>query len=202
MNQENQRKIPIVTIILIAINVIIWLVLEFTGSTQDSTFMLERGAAFYPYIIGEGEWWRLFTCMFLHFGAEHLVNNMLLLGAIGTHLENTLGSISFGILYLLSGMCGSLLSLWREVTTEQQFVSAGASGAVFGIIGGLIAWAVCHKGRVDGLGTRGLLGMAALSLYYGFATEGVDNWGHIGGLTGGLVLGFVFALISKICKHN
>lgn len=202
MREKFQGKIPVVTILLAAINIIIWLILEFTGDTRDSVFMLEWGASFYPYIIEQGEWWRLFTCMFLHFGSDHLVNNMVLLGAVGTRMEHTLGSVNFAILYLLSGLCGSLFSLWREVTTGQPFVSAGASGAVFGIIGGLLAWAIWHKGKVEGLTTRGLIGMLTLSLCYGFATEGVDNWGHIGGLIGGFALGCIFSIVSKICRHD
>ena len=77
-------------------------------------------------------------------------------------------------------------------------VSAGASGCVFGVIGGLLAWAVFHKGRVGTLTAKGLMGMAALSLYFGFTTAGVDNWGHIGGLLGGFLLGGIYAAASKI----
>lgn len=101
------------------------------------------------------------------------------------------------MLYILSGLCGSFLSLYQEVRTGEFAVSAGASGAVFGIVGALIAWALWHKGKVEGLSVRGLLGMAALSLYYGFTSADVDNWGHIGGLLGGFLLGCIVSLISK-----
>lgn len=198
MREEVRGKIPIVTTLLVGINIIIWLILELKGDTQAGYFMVEYGAAYPPYIVEDGEWWRLFTCMFLHFGADHLINNMLILYVTGMRLEHAIGSIRFGILYLLSGICGSVLSCYMELVEADPAVSAGASGAVFGVIGGLIALAVWNRGKVEGLTTRGLLGMLALSLYYGFATSGVDNWGHIGGLVGGLVVGCIFAAIDKM----
>lgn len=197
METRDQGKLPVVTICLVALNVSVWIVMAMIGDTQDALFMAEHGASYLPGIVGDKEYWRLLTCMFLHFGPEHLVNNMLMLGLLGMRLEHTLGSFRFTVLYLLSGLCGNLLSLYDEILTDSEIVSAGASGAVFGIIGGLIAWAILHKGRVEGLSTRGLFFMAALSLYYGFSTAGVDNLGHIGGLAGGFVLGMIFSIASK-----
>lgn len=196
--EEIRGKLPLVTTLLVGSNIVIWLLLEFMGDTQTGYYMVEYGAAFPPYIVENGEWWRLFTCMFLHFGAEHLINNMLMLYVTGSRLEHALGSIRFGMLYLLSGVGGSVLSCYMEMREEEMAVSAGASGAVFGVLGGLIALAIWNKGRIEGLTTKGLLGMLALSLYYGFATSGVDNWGHIGGLLGGFVLGCIFAAMDKI----
>lgn len=196
--EEIRRKIPIVTTLLVGINVIIWLFLELKGDTQAAFFMLKYGAAYPPFIVENGEWWRLFTCMFLHFGADHLINNMLMLYVTGIRLEHALGSIRYGILYLLSGLCGSILSCYMELAETEMAVSAGASGAVFGVVGGLIALAIWNRGRIEGLTAKGLLGMLALSLYYGFAASGVDNWGHIGGLVGGFVLGCMFALMDKM----
>lgn len=202
MDEELQNKAPLITVILVLLNTGVWLFMELTGDTQEIRFMLEYGASYTPAIVEAKEYWRLFTSMFLHFGADHLVNNMLILGLMGLRLEHTLGSVRFLILYLASGLCGNFLSLYQEWMTGDFAVSAGASGAVFGVIGGLIAWAVFHKGRVEGLTTKGLFGMAALSLYYGFSTAGVDNWGHIGGLAGGIVTGSVFAVCSKVFAYR
>lgn len=198
MENESYRNVPPVTTVLIGINLLLWIFLELKGETQSAGYMLEHGASYFPFIVGKGEWWRLFTCMFLHFGANHLINNMLMLGVLGFRLEHTLGNIPFGILYLLSGLCGNLLSLYEEMGSGDYAVSAGASGAVFGVMGALVAWALWHKGRVEGLSMRGLLGMTALSLYYGFSTAGIDNMGHIGGFLGGFVLASIFSIISKI----
>ena len=195
MEREFREKVPVATSVIIGINLVVWVFLEIIGSTQDSWFMVEHGASYLPLITENGEWWRLFTCMFLHFGADHLIDNMLMLFVLGFRLEHAMGSVRFTVLYLLSGMCGSLLSFWEELPFrfDGDFaVSAGASGAVFGVMGALIAWAVLHKGRVEGLTIKGLLFMAALSLYYGFTTAGIDQAGHIGGFFGGLVLGGIF----------
>lgn len=198
MEADVQRKLPVVTIFLILLNVCIWIFLEFRGETLDSDFMIQYGASYAPLILENGEYWRLFTCMFLHFGADHLINNMLLLGVMGYRLEYVMGSVSFGILYLLSGLGGSLLSFYEDLRAADDVVSAGASGCVFGVIGGLIAWAVLNKGKVEKMTTKGLIGMAALSLYYGFSTAGVDNWGHIGGLLFGFLLGCILTILRKI----
>lgn len=194
MNHSVIKKIPIVTGALICCNIILWIVYEIAGDTQDAAFMLKYGASYLPYILERGEYWRLLSCMFLHFGADHLMNNMLMLGVTGYRLEAVLGSVRFGILYLGSGLTASALSVWKEAGTPDPAVSAGASGAVFGVLGGLISYAAFHKGKVEGLTTRGLLGMAALSLYYGFSTAGTDNWSHIGGLLCGLFAGALFSI--------
>ena len=198
MKGKFQEEVPVITVILVILNIGIWLFMEITGDTQDVWYMLEHGASYAPAIVETGESWRIFTSMFLHFGADHRINNMLILGLMGFRLEHTLGSVRFALLYLGAGLCGNLLSLYQEWMTEDFAVSAGASGAVFGVVGGLIAWAVFHKGKVEGLTTKGLFGMAALSLYYGFSTAGVDNWGHIGGISGGFLLGGIFAICSKV----
>ena len=191
MEEKVTRKIPIVTVTLIAVNVLIWLVLELIGDTTDGEFMLAHGAAFVPYIIEDHEWWRLFTSMFLHFGAEHLVNNMLLLAVIGMRLEDVLGKIPFTVVYLFSGLCGSILSAVEDIRYADYAVSAGASGAIFGIIGALLWIVMIHKGRYESLTGKGLLFMIVISLYYGITSVDVDNWAHIGGLA----MGFVLAII-------
>ncbi len=198
MEEEVRKKMPLITAAIVVLNVGIWLYLEITGDTQDTEFMLRHGAAYLPYILENGENWRLVSCMFLHFGADHLINNMLILALTGYRLELTLGSVRYAFLYLASGLCGSLLSLCGDMQTSDWAVSAGASGAVFGVIGGLLAWAIWHRGKVEGLTAKGLLGMAALSLYYGFTTAGVDNLGHIGGILGGFALGCIYAIFSKM----
>ena len=83
MELKNQESVPYITILFIIANILIWLILEIMGDTQDSYFMIEHGAAYEPLIHAGGEFYRLFTCMFLHFGADHLMNNMLVLGVAG-----------------------------------------------------------------------------------------------------------------------
>lgn len=174
--------------IIAGMNIAVFFVLSFRGMTEDAGFLLENGASYAPYILERGEYYRLFTSMFLHFGFEHLMNNMLMLLVIGWNLERELGKIRFLLIYLLSGLCGNVLSLWWDVHTGSYAVAAGASGAVFGIIGALLYVAIRNHGRVGNVTGRGLLFMAVMSLYYGFTSEGVDNFAHIGGLLSGFLL--------------
>ena len=93
---EELRKEP-VTAGLILLNILVFLIVEFTGSSQNTMHMLDCGAAFTPMIIQGGEYYRLFTCMFLHFGIEHLLNNMLVLFVLGSRLEQAIGKIKISV---------------------------------------------------------------------------------------------------------
>ena len=180
-----------ITVGLIIINVLVFLVLEIIGQTESAVFMMEHGAMYPPYIQENGEYWRLFTAMFLHFGLEHLLHNMVMLGAAGQILERAVGKIKFIVIYLIAGLGGSALSYIQMLRKGEDAVSAGASGAVFGIIGALAWVVIVHKGSYETLTGKGMLVMIALCLYYGISTGNVDNWGHIGGLVMGFLMGIV-----------
>lgn len=182
------KKTAPCTILLAAVNVIVFFYLTFQGMTEDGAFMLEHGAMYVPYVLGEGEYYRLFSSMFMHFGFEHLVNNMVMLLVIGFTLEREIGTIKFLIIYLLSGLGGNILSAVWDVMLESFAVSAGASGAIFGIVGALLYVALRNRGRIGEMSGRGLVFMVILSLYYGFTSGGVDNFAHIGGLLSGFIL--------------
>ncbi len=185
-----QKKAPC-TIILATVNILVFLVLSFMGMTEDAEFMLEHGAMYTPDIIYAGKYYELFTCMFLHFGFTHLMNNMLALTLMGWQLEQELGKIKFLLLYLLSGLAGNLLSLAVGMRTSEYYVSAGASGAIFGIIGGLFYIAVRNHGRIGNISGKRILFLMAVTLYHGFTSGGVDNSAHIGGAAAGIVLAFI-----------
>lgn len=190
-NLEEIRKEP-ATMALILINVLVFIAVEFTGTSQDAWHVLEYGAAYTPYIIQNGEVYRLFTSMFLHFGIEHLVNNMLVLFVLGSRLERVIGKIRFLLIYLLGGIAGNVVSLFLELKMQEFSVSAGASGAVFAVMGAMIYIVIRNKGWLGDLSMRQILVMAAFSLYFGFTSSGVDNAAHIGGLLAGFVLAVLF----------
>lgn len=187
--EKNQKAVC--TTALVVINIGVFLILSFMGMTEDTMFMLEHGAMYEPYIVEGHEYYRMFTSMFLHFGIEHLLNNMVMLGALGWNLELETGRIKFLIIYLISGLGGNLLSLYMNIRDNVLFVSAGASGAIFGLMGALLLVVLKNHGKVGRLTNRGLLFMVALSLYFGLTSSGVDNAAHIGGL----VCGFAAAAI-------
>lgn len=185
--KNNRAKAPC-TILLTTVNVIIFFVLSFQGMTEDGMFLLKHGAMYVPLVIEQGEYYRLFTSMFLHFGFEHLLNNMVVLVLVGWNLELEIGTIKFIIIYILSGLSGNLLSAWCEVRTGEYAISAGASGAIFGLIGALLYVAIRNKGKIGDISGKGLVFMIILSLYYGFTSTGVDNMAHIGGVISGFLL--------------
>ncbi len=187
---EKNRN-AVCTTALIVINVGVFFILSLIGMTEDSMFMLDHGAMFVPYIVSGHEYYRLFTSLFLHFGISHLLNNMVMLGALGWNLELETGRIKFLIIYFVSGLGGNLLSLYLDIKANEMVVSAGASGAVFGLMGALLCVVLKNHGRVGRLTNRGLLFMVALSLYFGLTSSGVDNAAHIGGL----VCGFITAAV-------
>lgn len=184
---EELRKEP-VTAGLILLNILVFLAVEFTGSSQNTMHMLDCGAAYTPMIVQGGEYYRLFTCMFLHFGIEHLLNNMLVLFVLGSRLERVIGKIKFLLLYLLGGVLGNVISLYLELHAQNFAVSAGASGAVFAVMGAMIYIVIRNKGRLGDLSMRQILIMAAFSLYFGFASTGVDNTAHVAGMVSGFLL--------------
>lgn len=187
---EEERK-PVCTIGLAVINVVVFLWMSFGGMTEDSVYMLQHGAAYTPYIVDAGEYYRMFTSIFLHFDFSHLMNNMLVLLVLGWNLEPVVGKMRVLVIYLLSGLGGNLLSLLMDLLIGEFAVSAGASGAVFGFTGALLCLAIRNHGRIGNLTKQGMLVVTVLSLYLGFTGEGVDNAAHIGGLLMGFIVTFL-----------
>lgn len=184
---EEFRREP-ATIFLIILNVLVFLVSESAGSSQDVMHMLDLGAAYTPLITENGEVYRLFTSMFLHFGISHLMNNMLVLFVLGSRLERAVGKLRFLAVYLFGGTAANIISMFLELKTGEYSVSAGASGAVFAVMGAMIYIVLRNRGRLEDLTVRQILIMAAFSLYFGFTSTGVDNAAHVGGLLAGLIL--------------
>ena len=187
---------------IILLNILIFLLTEFTGSWEDVNHMLKWGAAGTLDIMQQHEYYRLFTAMFLHFGIQHLGNNMLVLLFIGDCLERNLGKIRYGLLYLLGGAGANLLSLFHELYSKEYVVSAGASGAVFAVIGGLLYIVIRNKGHIENFSSRQLLILAFLSLYHGLTSTGVNNIAHLGGLLCGFLLGILFYHKRKKPKRS
>lgn len=182
------------TSLLMLLNILAFLLVEITGGSENTAHMIECGASFVPKVIWEHQYFRLFTSMFLHFGMTHLANNMLALFVLGGRLETFVGKGRFLFLYLAGGLCGNILSIWREWATDKFTVSAGASGATFAILGALVYLIIRNKGHLGDLSVRQILIIAALSLYLGFTSSGVDNVAHVGGMLGGFFFAFLLYL--------
>lgn len=198
--QEQHRYITPVNVTLAAVNAAVFCILEALGDTSSATFMLAHGAMYPPAVLYGGEWWRLLTSAFIHFGISHLLNNLVLLVCLGSYLERAYGKIRFLILYLVCAAGSSLVSMGHMLYTGDLAVSGGASGVVFGMIGALLFLVLKNRGRFEDLSLRRFLLMMALSLYYGFSTTGVDNAAHVGGLIIGFLVGVIFFLVDRITR--
>lgn len=181
-----------VNLLIVVINIVVFGILSFIGSTEDVLFMANHGAAVTPLILEGQEYYRLFTAMFLHFGAEHLVYNMMMLIFLGDTLEKAVGKIPYLLIYLGGGIAGNLLSVWAEWQFQDFAVSAGASGAIFAVIGALCFTVILNKGRLHEYSGKRLLIMAGLSILQGITDSGVNNWAHVGGLAAGFLLAVPF----------
>ena len=183
----NQKK-AVCTIGIAVANIIVFLLLSFGGRMEDGMYMLEHGAMYVPFVVEYKEYYRLFTCMFLHFGFSHLMNNMLTLVVIGWNVEMFVGKIRFLVIYFLSGLGGNLLSMAVDIWKQDYSVSAGASGAIFGLTGAMLCLAILNHGRAGNITKQGMIVMIFISLYTGFTSGGVDNFAHIGGLLTGCLV--------------
>jgi rhomboid protease GluP len=184
-----------VTPTVIAINVIVFVVMVVSGVPvfePTGDHLIRWGADFGP-LTTHGEWWRIVTAAFVHVGLVHLLMNMAILLNIGLFTERLFGNGGFTVLYLLSGLGGSLASLaWRPFT-----VSAGASGAIFGLYGGLLGFLVLHRQVIPNEVLRPLMKSALIflgyNLIYGLAKSEVDMAAHLGGLATGFCVGCALA---------
>jgi TPR repeat protein/membrane associated rhomboid family serine protease len=186
---------PIVTAALVAINVAWFLLVAGQGGgwlVPNPGVIIQWGSSYGPLTLS-GEWWRLFTCMFVHFGLLHLIFNMWVLWSVGRLTERMFGSLYYGLLYVFAGLCGSTLSLWAHPNAN----SAGASGAIFGVLGGLLAFILNPRSgvpRTIAAGQRNSIVVFILyNLIAGVTHQGVDNAAHVGGLIGGFLVGWMLA---------
>ncbi len=156
-----------------------------------------------PYMVLHfHQWYRLLTSTFMHFGIEHLMNNMLLLFLLGQIFEEAVGTTRFFAIYLGSGIAGSFLSFLYQSLMGLNDIVAGASGAIFGIVGGMIIVIIVNKGKYKGISSKRMFLMAILTLYFGFTTAGTDNVGHVGGIIAGIIFTFILYGIPTIIKNS
>ncbi len=192
-----KTSFPFITILLIAINILIFLIQEFSGDTNNSYYMLEHGASNWRYIFENGEYYRLVTSMFMHFGSEHLLNNMITLAFIGIEVEHRIGHIRFSTIYLLSGIGAGFISAIYNMNTDANVVSAGASGAIFGILGSLLVITLLMKESRRNIKPINIFIIIILSIANGYSSFAIDNMAHIGGLMFGIILTFISCLCTK-----
>lgn len=190
------NRFPVVTAVIALINIVIFFILEAGGSTLDTKYMIDSGALVYSNVFINGEYYRLFTHFFMHYGFEHLVNNMFVFIVLGYHLESVIGKWWYLGIYMISGFASGLVSVvWYELNGELT-ASAGASGAIFGIIGALFALIVLNKGKLRDITFSRIIIFLILTLYSGVQNPEIDNVAHVSGFIIGAFLSTMLYLLA------
>ena len=188
-----KKYIPIGTAVLVAINIILFFIVEFTSpaGSEDMEHMIAFGAMYSPKFFEEGQYYRLFTEMFLHFGAAHVFNNMLALWFIGGEVEKRYGTFWYLCIYILSGLTAGAASLAYHTYIGEEPVSAGASGAIFGIVGALFYLMVKNWKKAGGYHVRRMILFLFFSAGAAYFSVGIDWMAHLAGFLGGFLLGVI-----------
>ena len=190
--RERLKEIPWCSAILTAVCVIVFAACHIWGE-----WLYGEGAFSVLYLQRGGEYYRLVTSIFLHADITHLVNNMILLYFGGELVEKSVGKARYLVLFFASGICGNLLSAVYESLTGCYYESIGASGAVFGLIGGLLYLVIARQGRGVGISLQRMMLMILLSLYSVFQSVRVNNAAHLGGLLSGFLLAFLLCHLGR-----
>ena len=181
-----RKRIPFVTLTLAALNLLVY----FLAQGQQSGILFQAGVAYWPNMLYEGEWYRLFTSMFLHFGLDHLANNMLMLILLGIQTETYYGHIKTAGIYLFSGIAGGLCSFFYHMLQNQYVLCAGASGAVYGLLGALVI-SLYNTYQVNRhMLVQRILLVAALVILSSMSPQ-IDLAAHVGGLAAGFAGGMI-----------
>lgn len=189
----DQRKV-LATHIFLGANIVIWIVMSLFGLLFDlsTSQQLVLFGAKVNSLIAQGQLWRLVSAMFLHVNLIHLFFNSYALFLYGPIVERIYGRNRFITVYILSGIIGTLFSY---VFNAQA--AAGASGAIFGLMGSILYLRQHRKDFFQRMFGPGLIMIIVINLLYGLTQPGIDNWGHMGGLAGGYILGNALGLYGE-----
>lgn len=193
MEKIFSSKKPIVTWIIIALCIIMFFV---SGMGYDTYTLVKYGANF-SGLVRNGELYRLVTYMFLHAGIVHIGLNMYSLYIIGPRVEDFFGKWKYILIYFVSGICGGLLS----IGVTPNVVSVGASGAIFGLFGALIYFGYNYRGYIGAMIRSQVVPIVIYNLFMGLFIPGIDMWGHVGGLIGGILTANMVGTIENK-KYN
>ena len=176
---------PIITYILIFINIVMFVLMYMLGNGSENTNTLIDFGANYILLTKAGEYYRLITSGFLHIGVIHLLLNMYSLYIVGSQVEYFYGKVKYIIIYLFSLIMGSLFTV---ALSSVNTVSAGASGAIFGLLGSILYFGIKYRGYIGDSLVNQIVPVVVLNLIIGFTTPGIGNAAHIGGLIGGYLI--------------
>jgi len=194
-SKEKFLKYKILTLILIVINIVVFLITALlSGSIFDinSNILSDFGAKS-NILIEQGQVWRLLTYAFLHSGLIHIACNMYSLYIIGPQIQQIFGTSKYLVIYTISCITSSLLSYLMSPYS----ISVGASGGIFGLMGALLAFAIIDRHKIQKKYLSSLIQIIVINLVIGLSIKNIDNFGHIGGLLGGFMIGYISYRILK-----
>jgi len=192
-----RMKKPYITLGIILINFIMFMLMYIFGKGSTDAYTLVKFGALYKPLVLKGEVFRLLTTAFLHIGVIHLLVNSYSLYIIGSQLESFLGKFKYLFVYIISTICGSLMSI-----VFSSNVSAGASGAIFGLLGSLLYFGYNYRVFLGNVLKSQIIPLIILNLGLGFMISGIDNAAHIGGLIGGALATMAVGLKHKTSEFE
>ena len=187
-------KQPIITYGIIAICALMFVMTYIFGNGSNDSMTLIKFGANASWLVKNGEYFRIFSCMFLHAGIIHLLCNMYSLYVIGPQIESFYGKLKYLFIYIFSGICGSILSL---AFAANNYISVGASGAIFGLLGAMLYFGYHYRVYLGNVLKSQIVPVILVNLFIGFMLTGVDNFAHIGGLLGGLFASMAIGVPEK-----
>lgn len=193
-NNMYKQKKPIITWILIGINVIVFILMYLIGKGSENTETLVNFGANVPALIRGGEYYRLIASGFLHIGVIHLLCNMYSLFVLGPNIEHFYGKVKYVLIYFFSMIMASLFVM---VFQNDYSISAGASGAIFGLLGSLLYFGFRYRGYLGNQVINQIIPVIIINLVIGFMFTGISNAAHIGGLIGGVAVSFMLGINDK-----
>lgn len=195
-----KEKTPYITYTLIIINVLVFISMYIFGhGSEDIRTLYSFGALDKVSVVNYHEYYRLITSAFLHIGFLHLICNMYALYILGSEIESYFGKLKYLFIYFISALVGSLVSL---VFISENTISAGASGAIFGLMGALLYFGYYYRAMLNNAITKQIVPLILLNLFIGFISSDINNFAHLGGLFGGLIASMIVGVKYKSGKNE
>ena len=186
----NKKNKPLISFILIGLNILIFALMYLLGKGSESTETLIKFGANFGPLTKSGQVYRLITCSFLHIGMIHLICNMYSLYVLGPSIEYFYGKLKLVLIYFYSAITASLFALIFQPNT----LTAGASGAIFGLLGAMLYFGYTYRGYLGNKAMGSVISVILINLFIGFSLPGISNAAHIGGLIGGLAMSFLVGI--------
>ena len=198
--QENNEK-PYLTYILIVINILVFINMEISGGTTNNYNLVKFGAIDAFSFFKKGEYYRMITSMFIHIGFTHLFFNCCSLYILGIRLEKYMKKWQYLILYIMSGIIGGLTSITIDMLNNRVIISAGASGAIYGILGAILIYSYIYKTQIGELSYYIIILMLIIGIAIGCMNTSISNNAHIGGFVGGSLIAYIYSLKHRKTKN-